>query len=103
MADMLIGQLLGWVLTASLGGLSGALVSMLRKSRSQESAMQEGMRALLRQQLIDMHRKYVVEGRPCSVDEHEQAEDVYKAYHALGGNGTGTHLYEEIRESHVSA
>ena len=64
--------------------------------------MRDGMRSLLRSQLVDMHHKYVVEGQPCSVDEHDNAEQVYKAYHALGGNGTGTHLYQEIMAAHVA-
>lgn len=31
-----------------------------------------------------------------TVDLAEEVEHVYIAYHGLGGNGTGTKLYEEI-------
>lgn len=59
------------------------------------------MRALLRQQLIDYHAEYVASGAACPVRIKEQATSVYNAYHSLGGNGTGTQLYQEILEQHV--
>ena len=46
-------------------------------------------------------QKYVVDGRGCSADIKEQATSIYQAYHDLGGNGTGTHLYGELMEAHV--
>lgn len=63
--------------------------------------MRNGMRVLLRQQLIDYHRDYVVSGKPCPVRIKEQATSVHDAYHALGGNGTGTQLWQEIMAAHV--
>ena len=32
---------------------------------------------------------------------YENFCDMYEAYHALGGNGTGTKLYEEIKALHL--
>ena len=52
-------------------------------------------------ELIDYHRDYVVSGRACPVRVKEQATSVYAAYHDLGGNGTGTKLYQEIMNAHV--
>ena len=63
--------------------------------------MELGMSALLRQQLIEYHRDYVASGSPCPVRIKEQATSVHDAYHALGGNGTGTQLWQEIMEAHV--
>lgn len=74
---------------------------MHRSSKTEDEAMRNGMRALLRQQLIDYHRDYVVSGKPCPVRIKEQATSVHDAYHALGGNGTGTQLWQEIMEAHV--
>lgn len=100
--DQLAWQVAGWALTSALGAAVGVLAARARRGRDEDEAMRRGMTALLRAQLIDMHRRYVVEGEPCSVDEHDQCEEVYAAYHALGGNGTGTHLYEEVRRAHVA-
>lgn len=33
-----------------------------------------------------------------TVSEMENLENIYKGYHALGGNGTGTELFEKCKE-----
>lgn len=100
-----LSTLVGWVLSPLLAAIVGGLVVYAKGAVSKETrhdkAMQQGMRALLRQQLIDYHDQYVVRGRPCPVGIKEQATSGYTAYHGLGGNGTGTHLYEEIMDAHV--
>lgn len=100
-----IWTLAGWVFAPLFSAAVGYLVAMSRaarmRDREHDAAMEQGMRALLRQQLIDYHDQYVVRGAPCPVGIKEQATSVYTAYHGLGGNGTGTHLYEEIMDAHV--
>lgn len=93
--------ILGWFLSPICAALITAIVAMHRSSKTEDEAMRNGMRALLRQQLIDYHRDYVVSGKPCPVRIKEQATSVHDAYHALGGNGTGTQLWQEIMEAHV--
>lgn len=93
--------ILGWVLSPICAALITAIVAMHRSSKTEDEAMRNGMRALLRQQLIDYHRDYVVSGKPCPVRIKEQATSVHDAYHDLGGNGTGTQLWQEIMEAHV--
>lgn len=100
-----LSTLIGWVLSPLLAAIVGGLVVYIKgvvsKETRHDKAMEQGMRALLRQQLIDYHDQYVVRGAPCPVGIKEQATSVYTAYHGLGGNGTGTHLYEEIMDAHV--
>lgn len=92
---------LGWILSPLCAALITAIIAMRKRASSKDEAMELGMRALLRQQLIDYHREYVVEDKPCPVRIKEQATSVHDAYHALGGNGTGTQLWKEIMEAHV--
>ena len=68
---------------------------------ARDEALEKGVRALLRQQLINYHKEYVASGKPCPVRIKEQATAVHDAYTALGGNGTGTQLWHEIMEAHV--
>ena len=96
-----VWTVLGWVLSPVCAALAGALLGYARSARRADRAMADGMRALLRQQLVDYHRLYVASGGPCPVSIKEQATEVYEAYHALGGNGTGTRLHEEIMAAHV--
>lgn len=63
----------------------------------------QGMRVLLRARLIDIHEKYVVNNDDCPVGVKDEADEVYSAYHSLGGNGTGTHLHSEIIDAHIKS
>lgn len=108
--DELIGTASSYLITTVLAAVVGCLGTKMRRDRDDrrrrrehDEAMEMGMIALLRQQLIDYHREYVVSGGPCPVRIKEQTTDVYNAYHALGGNGTGTQLWEEIMRAHVDA
>ena len=64
------------------------------KSAAEASGMQEGMRALLWRELRNIHSDAVQRGG-MEVEERRHLENVYSAYHNIGGNGTGTRLYEE--------
>lgn len=89
-------------LTASVSALVGALVAALvsragkaaSQSAAEASGMQEGMRALLWRELRNIHSDAVQRGG-MEVEERRHLENVYSAYHNIGGNGTGTRLYEE--------
>lgn len=98
---------LGWVAaplaTAAIGWLAGSLRASRERERAHDAkrdaehaALMAGMRELMRTQLYDMHRRYVVDGAPMPYDEKERADSVYRVYHSLGGNGTGTHIHEEL-------
>lgn len=67
----------------------------------EHAALMAGMRELMRDQLYKMHERYVVRGEPMPYDEKERADSVYRVYHSLGGNGTGTHVHEELMAAYV--
>ncbi len=71
-----------------------------RRREERDRLIAEGVKELLWARLEDMHESYVVLGRPCDTAKKQIADGVYSAYHALGGNGVGTHYYEEIVEAH---
>lgn len=103
-----LGDLTVGVLLAVVSAAMGWAGAMLRRSHAREaeaerrqSARDAALLCLLRSYLESMHARYVVDGAPCPVAAKDAARDAYAAYHELGGNGTGTHLYEEIREAPV--
>lgn len=110
--DEFAWQLASWllapVLAAVIGALAGSLkAAMAREKRhdkerdSEHAALMAGMRELMRTQLYEMHREYVVGGAPMPYDEKERADSVYEIYHALGGNGMGTHIHDELMSAYV--
>ncbi|WP_051905320.1 hypothetical protein [Bifidobacterium actinocoloniiforme] len=84
------------MLLTGIGGMCGWLLKSHRKEEAKDQAMEAGLRTLLRAELLEIHAEYVPLGHiPVAV--MEEAERVYRAYHLLGGNGTGTKLYEELK------
>ena len=63
---------------------------------SQVMASRNGVRALLRAEIIRVYNKYHDDLRYCPIYVKQSIEDIYTQYHALKGNGVGTKLYEEI-------
>lgn len=98
------------VLTAVVGWLGGRIKGAAKERAERERQSDEErdmtrtiMRTLLYCRLSDMHRHYVVDGKPCPPAEKQEVEEVYQYYHdKLGGNGSGTALYTEIMAAHVA-
>lgn len=77
----------------------GILAWIARKMRAlvkTNDAQQDGIRTLLRNELIAKHRELVEDRGWCALEDKEYVERTYQSYHELGGNGTGTVLYEDI-------
>lgn len=63
---------------------------------AQVLATRRGVRAILRADLIRMYNKYHDDLGHCPIYVKQALEDEYKQYHAIGGNGVGTKLYDEL-------
>ena len=102
------GWLAGPVIAAVISWLAASLRAARKRSTehdarrdAEHAALMAGMREMMRRELYDMHRRYVVDGEPMPYDEKEREESVYDVYHALGGNGTGTHVHQELQAAYV--
>lgn len=94
MAD-LVQTLIPCLLTL-VSGACGWLLKSHKREAARDKAMETGLRTLLRAELLEIHAKY----RPLGdipLEVMEEADRVYQAYHSLGGNGTGTKIYEELK------
>ena len=60
------------------------------------SAMEQASKALLHDRLYRECRTFIARGQ-VDVEDLENTECLYTAYHALGGNVTGTELYRRVR------
>ena len=88
---LVIGALVAWVKTTA------------KKSKEKDEAWKEeqkalkkGMAFLLRAELDKAHNGHIEDGYISSSDL-EEVKEIYETYHALGGNGVGTKIYEEIK------
>jgi len=78
-------------------GCFGFLWRKIKKELKEQVAIEEGVRVLLHDRLYQAHRYYLEQGYIFPSDL-KNVEHIYNAYHLLGGNGTGTTLYEEMND-----
>ena len=78
----------------------GYIVWLLQQQKKYRDANSKGTMLLLRVQLIEYHDKYVKLGEIPSY-AFDNFVEMYNAYHALGGNGMVTKMYNEIQELHL--
>ena len=62
-----------------------------------QKAIEQGVQALLRNELINRYREYETKGEMSILDK-ENMEFMFKEYQNLGGNGTIKQMYEEMLE-----
>lgn len=82
-----------------LTALMGYIVWLLKKQKRDRDANSKGTMLLLRVQLIEYHDKYMRLGEIPSY-AYENFNEMYDAYHKLGGNGIVTKMKQEIEELH---
>ncbi len=90
------------VLTAVISSLASALVatlislskSKIKQEKESLDALNAGMRALLWRELNDIYKEAITDNG-LTTDARHHLENVYLAYHRIGGNGTGTRLFDE--------
>lgn len=94
--NFIVSNWVAW-LFALLGALIGRLYTKVIDMRKRTTAIEDGIRALLRNDIIKAYNKCQERGF-CPIYEMENIDEMYKQYHALGGNGTITELVERIKE-----
>jgi len=79
-----------------ISGLFGAVVTALTVFFKRQKAVEDGLKALLKSE-IRREYKELEKKEYVTISDLDNVEGLYKPYHAMGGNGTGTELVERIR------
>lgn len=82
-------------LIAGLGILYKHLAKKVQQNRDENAAIRDGLRSLLRRQIIEDCESSLKQGF-CPITKKDTINDMYLSYHALGGNGTVTKLVDQI-------
>ncbi len=88
------------IVAAALTGGFRSLYKRYQNLKEENSAVKDGMCALLRAELIRSGQKYMKKGY-CEIYAKEAYDKAYIAYHNLGGNGTMTELHESVMNLQV--
>ncbi len=83
----------------SLPIILGYIVWLLKNQKKDRSANSKGTMLLLRVQLIEYHKEYM-EKKEIPTYAYQNFCEMYEAYHALGGNGMVTKMFEDIKDLH---
>ena len=75
--------------------LLGAGYRKLNLKLKEQGKMKEGILAILHDRLYQVCRFYIHQGW-IAVESMKNVEYLYDSYHDLGGNGTGTELYNRV-------
>ena len=90
------------ILTSVIGlfvaALWGMMVGFIKEQRKVNRANIKANRSLQEAQLIALFHKVVELQEEITIEEFNAGKECYDAYHANGGNGAGTQMWERIRD-----
>lgn len=95
--ENIIGIAISYLIPTILGGIIGFITTKLKKNKKKEEAIELGVQALLRNELIRRYREYEQKGE-ISILDKENMEAMFEQYKNLGGNGTVKHMMDDLLE-----
>ena len=86
---------ISYIIPTTLGSMLGFISAKQKKNKEKELAIEQGVQALLRNELIRRYREYEAKGEMSILDK-ENMEAMFTQYENLGGNGTVKHLMDDL-------
>ncbi len=86
---------LNYIIPLILGGIIGFLSNKLKDNNKKEKAIEEGVQALLRNEIIRRYREFETKGE-ISILDKENLEEMFVQYKNLGGNGTVKKMMDDL-------
>ncbi len=86
-------------ITAGLSAAYAHLAKKFRAERKKNEAIENGLRGILRIQILDTYDKCIADGRKITVSRKDAVVSIYQSYIALGdgeNDDTIKSLYDEI-------
>jgi len=99
MPDWILKYWMQWlfgIITAGLSTVVGYLYKKVKKEVDEQKLIKEGVLALLHDRLYQACMSYIAQDE-ITVSGLKNLEYLYRSYHDLGGNGTGTELFESCK------
>lgn len=80
-----------------IGAIFVSAVNYVKLKNSSYKLIKDGVIAILHNKIYTLGKQYIAQEH-ISVEALDDFEHLYKAYHALGGNGTETEIYKRVKE-----
>ena len=94
----LLDTFIGIIISAFVGGLLVFVKTRMSKYDKESHAVKDGIRAMLRDNLIKTYGKCGEDDGYCPYYIKESVTDIFHQYELLGGNGAAKDLYEKIMD-----
>ena len=95
-------DIIALVISTAVGLIVGSMYKSMKdffgEQREVNKANALANRSMQRDVLFRYFRIVVEQGNPITPEEYEHIERCYTAYHKNGGNGTGTLMFEKIKQ-----
>lgn len=78
------------------GAILLSIFNFVKSKHSSNELIRNGVIAILHNKIYTLGKQYI-EREYVTIEDMKDFEYLYNAYHALGGNGTGTEIYERVK------
>ena len=89
--------ILSYLIPTLLGGVLGFIATKLKKNKKKDLAIELGVQALLRNEIIRRYRELETKGE-ISILDQENLDEMFEQYKNLGGNGTVKKMMNDLYE-----
>lgn len=89
--------ILSYLIPTLLGGVLGFIATKLKKNKKKNLAIELGVQALLRNEIIRRYREFETKGE-ISILDQENLDEMFEQYKNLGGNGTVKKMMNDLYE-----
>lgn len=86
---------LNYIIPVVLGFVIGLISTKLKKNKMKDIAIEQGVQALLRNEIIRRYREFESKGE-ISILDKENLEEMFTQYKNLGGNGTVKKMMDDL-------
>lgn len=93
----ILQTIVSYIVPTILGVVIGFISTKVKANNKKDKAIEEGVQALLRNELIRRYREYEQKGEMSILDK-ENMEAMFVQYKNLGGNGTVKHMMDDLFE-----
>ena len=97
--EILVNFVLPLLLVGVNAGVSYIIWTLKQKDKYKDYA-NKALVVLLKRELREMYYS-LKHKQTISAEDFNDFDEVYQIYHALGGNGSGTSMYEKIKEKSI--
>lgn len=73
------------------------VLTTIKNKHSKYRIIKDGMTCILHNMVYNQGKEYISAGK-ITVEDMKDYEYLYNTYHELGGNGTGTEIFERVKD-----